>query len=200
MIDRAESIPAEHPADQPGGGGSTPTSALQLWVHRIQYPRAQELNALWHSTLPRIGDPKNVMAKTPCFAATYKDQPFAVAIWSHPVNRKLPQKEWLELRRLAICPDAPRNTASRVLAVMARLLRASHPEIVRFISYQDTDAHTGAIYRAAGWVPTVRSKFSTWNKPKSRNLSGRPRTRPADQSKADKQRWELVLRSEATAV
>jgi hypothetical protein len=157
------------------------------------FEQARELNGRWHSRLPRIGDPPNVMRHAPCFAASFGGVPFAVAIWSHPVNRRLPQKEWLELRRLADSPAAPRNTASRFLAVMTRLLRAEYPELSRLISYQDTEVHTGAIYRAAGWTPTVRSKWNPWNKPRSRNLNGRPRTRPECQSKADKQRWEKVL-------
>lgn len=193
MAQRAEGVRLAHPLFQAGGGGETPTSALQLWVHRIEYVKARELNALWHSRLPRIGDPANVMRQTPCFAGTCDGVIYVVAIWSHPVSRSLPQKTWLELRRMAVGPGAPRNTPSRFLAVMARLLRKQEPQVERLISYQDLGVHTGAIYRAAGWVPTVVSKGSTWNKPNSRNLSGRPRVRPADQSTADKQRWEKVL-------
>ena len=193
MGGRAEGDRVAHPLFQVEGGGSQPTSALQLWVHRVAYEKARDLNAKWHSRLPRIGDPANVMQRTPCYAATFGDVIYAVAIWSHPVSRALPQTEWLELRRLAVAPDAPKNTASRMLAVMARLLRRDAPDVVRLISYQDTETHTGGIYRAAGWEPTAAVPYSPWNKPNSRNLSGNPRRRPECQSKATKQRWEKAL-------
>jgi hypothetical protein len=165
-----------------------PTSALQLWVHQIFYSEARALNAIWHSTLPRIGDPKNVMSPkaAPCFAATFEGVIYAVAIWSHPVSRSLPQKTWLELRRLAVAPDAPKNTASRVLAVMTRLLREAKPGVERLISYQDTEAHTGCIYKAAGWVAA-----STTGSQRRWGCPSRPR--PPSQSEAVKQRWEKVL-------
>lgn len=193
MANRAEGVRVAYPLFQAGGGGSNPTSALQLRVEVIPYPAAQTLNALWHSRLPRIGDPQRLMTAGICFGAEFGGLWYAAAIWSHPVNRKLPQTEWLELRRLAVAPDAPRNTASRMLAVMARLVRGLRPEIARLVSYQDTEVHNGGIYRAAGWTPTVLSKHSPWNKPNSRNLNGRPRVRPADQSTAPKRRWEKVL-------
>lgn len=189
----ADGVLAARSPNQEKRSGSIPTSALQLWVHRISFIQARRLNEQWHSVLPRIGDPANCMAKAPCFAASFDDEVYAVAIWSHPVNRSLPQNHWLELRRLAVSAEAPRNTASRMLAIMTKLLRKQFPEIERLISYQDTERHTGCIYRAAGWIPTVLSKWNDWNKPNSRNLNGRPRTRPASQSKAPKQRWELVL-------
>jgi hypothetical protein len=185
VSDRAEGVRVAYPLFQAEGGGSTPTSALQLWVHRVMYDRARELNALWHSRLPRIGDPTNVMKWVPCFAATHGDRIYAVAIWSHPVSPSLPQTEWLELRRMAVAPDAPRNTPSRFLAVMTRLLRKQEPHLTRLISYQDTDVHTGAIYRAAGWSATRRSEGDTWDRPS--------RPRADSQTVAPKHRWEKEL-------
>jgi hypothetical protein len=192
----AESVRVAYPLFQAEGGGSTPTSALQLRIEPIPYDQARALNALWHSRLPRIGDPARLMLAGMHYGAEFDGLIYAVAIWSHPVNRSLPQTEWLELRRLAVAPDAPRNTASRMLAVMARLIKRCRPEVGRLISYQDTDIHSGGIYAAAGWKKTVLSKWSDWNKPNSRNLNGRPRTRPESQSKAMKQRWEKIIRSQ----
>lgn len=110
---------------------------------------------------------------------------FAVAIWSNPVARNLPQDTWLELRRLAIAPDAPKNTASRMLGVMARLIRKEKPQVERLVSYHDTEVHTGGIYRAAGWTATTVNKDGNWTRPN--------RNRPKAQSEAAKQRWEKVL-------
>lgn len=187
MSNGAESVRVAYPLFQAGGGGSTPTSALQLRLEEIDFLDAKALNRLWHSRLPRLGT--GCIRKQPflCFAAGFDERWYATAIWSNPVARLLPQKRWLELRRLAIAPDAPRNTASRMLGVMARLIRTARPEVCRLISYQDTEAHTGGIYRAAGWAKAYpRSKSSTgWDMP--------GRRRPASQSDADKQRWEKVM-------
>jgi hypothetical protein len=137
--------------------------------------------------LPRMGT--GFVKKQPflCYAATFEGLIYAVAIWSNPVARNLPQQEWLELRRLAIAPDAPRNTASRMLAVMARLVRKDRPVVSRLVSYQDREVHTGAIYRAAGWVAalTRRKRKRSWTTPS--------RPRPDAQALACKERWEKVI-------
>lgn len=185
MKTRGESILAMQPLFQVGEGGSIPTSPLQMRVVDVHYDLARMLNGKWHSRLPKIGDPKGIRKVMPCFAATFDERVFAVAIWSHPVARDLPQKEWLELRRMAICDERPRNTASWMLSVMTRLLRKGRPELVKLISYQDLDAHSGTIYRAAGWKPTVVKKYKPWN--------NAARKRPPCQSTADKQRWEYDL-------
>ena len=187
MSGRAEGVRVAYPLFQAEGGGSTPTSALQLTVESVGFETARDLNRLWHSRLPRIGDPAAVMKAALCYGAEFDGLWYAAAIWSHPVARKLPQDTWLELRRLAVSPDAPRNTASRILGVMTRLIRKARPEMVRLISYQDTAVHTGGIYRAAGWVEGEPAEESNtqWDMP------GRPR--PKSQSDAPKQRWELVL-------
>jgi hypothetical protein len=149
---------------------------------------AVDLNRAWHSRLPRFGT--GCIKRQPylCYGAEFAGRWYAVAIWSNPVARLLPQWEWLELRRLAVGPDAPRNTASRMLGVMARLIRKARPAVVRLISYQDVDAHTGAIYRAAGWTSAILSKPSQtkWD-------ASHKRPRPASQSTAAKIRWEKIL-------
>lgn len=185
MKTRGESITVMQPLFQEGEGGSIPTSPLQMRVEPVGYKTAKMLNGKWHSRLKRIGDPPGTEKAMACFAATFEDRVFAIAIWSHPVNRSLPQKEWLELRRMAICDERPDNTASWMLGVMVRLLRKDRPELVKLISYQDKSVHTGAIYRAAGWYSTTVKKFTTW--------TSNARKRPTDQSTGDKQRWERDL-------
>jgi hypothetical protein len=131
----------------------------------------------------------------PCFAAEFAGIIYAVAIWSNPVAASLPQREWLELRRFAIAGDAPKNTASRMLAVMGRLIRESLPEVKKLISYQDEEAHAGTIYKAAGWVAGQRHAGGSWNRPNARNLNGKPRTRPdRNGATGPKIRWEKDLR------
>lgn len=187
MNARGESIRAMHPLFQEGQGGSIPTSPLQMRVERIDYRTAKELNQAWHSRLPRIGDPPGTTNAMVSFGAMLEAKVYAIAIWSHPVNRSLPQIEWLELRRMAISSDAPKNTASWMLGVMARLIRKQRPEITTLVSYQDMTVHAGTIYKAAGWQPTTTKNYSSWN--------NATRKRPACQAVSDKQRWELTIRS-----
>lgn len=186
MNDRAEGVRVAHPLfSQAGGDGSQPISALQLRVESIGFADAKSLNRLWHSRLPRMGT--GFVRNQPflCFGAEFGGLWYAAAIWSNPVARNLPQREWLELRRLAVAPDAPRNTASRMLRVMALLVRKARPWVTTLVSYHDTAVHTGGIYRAAGWTPTTVNDDGNWDRP--------GRSRPRAQSEEPKQRWEKVL-------
>lgn len=89
---------------------------------------------------------------------------------------------------MAIADDAPKNTASRMLRVMKDIIRRERPDILRLISYQDTEVHKGTIYKAAGWNATVTSEYRAWL-----NVNGR-RPQKSVQSEASKVRWEYVLR------
>lgn len=184
----AGGVRVAYPLFHEGGSGAIPTSALHFRIESIAYDTARELNKLWHSRLPRIGDPPEVMKAGIHYGAIFEGLIYAVAIWTHPVNRSLPQEHWLELRRLAIAPDAPRNMASRMLAVMARLIRRSRPGLTTLVSYHDTEVHTGGIYRAAGWKESADVVFKSW--------TSKTRVRPADQSSGAKKRWELKLRAD----
>jgi len=184
---RAEGVRVAYPLFQAGGGGSTPTSALQLRVEPLSYSDARKLNRLWHSRLPKL--PPGVPSGF-AFGAEFGGLWYAAAVWSLPVARLLPNDgTCLELRRLAIAPDAPRNTASRMLAVMARLIANDRPDVNRLVSYQDTEVHTGGIYAAAGWKATHRSEGDDWT-----GRTGRENRQPS-QTTAPKVRWELVLKT-----
>jgi hypothetical protein len=178
----AEGVAAACLPSRAGGGGSTPTSALRLRFGPIGLAKALELNRLWHSHLPVLD--RHVAAWL-CFAATDRQQCVAVAIWSLPVARMLPQDgTCLELRRFAIAPAAPRNTASRMLGWMAREIRRERPAVKRLLSYQDGSVHRGTIYRASGWTPCPTQRGGDWNH-KGRRRQARRLER--------KVRWELML-------
>ena len=183
----AESIDRTmHPLFQTGEGGSIPTSALELRIEEIAFLRAVELNRAWHSILPRFGTGFIEDQPFPSFAAVSSTGLiYAVAIWSNPAARKLPQQTWLELRRMAIAGDAPRNTASRMLRVMRLMLHRKQPEIERVISYQSKSVHSGTIYRADGWRPVSECKGDTWNRPS--------RARLESQQIDDRVRWERPI-------
>lgn len=190
MTPAEQALRVMHPLYQAGQGGANPTvplSAKSLMIETIGFDVAKNLNRMWHSRLPKIGTGCIDNQPFLCFAACgAQSVAYAVAIWSNPVARELPQDTWLELRRLADAPDAPKNTASRMLRIMELMIRRSKPVVERLVSYHDTKAHTGGIYRAAGWTAVETNGSNTnWNMP------GRPR--PDSPSRAPKQRWEKII-------
>lgn len=70
-----------------------------------------------------------------------------------------------------------------MLSIMRKIINKEFPEIVRLISYQDTDVHTGTIYKAAGWEMTTVNKGTSWTNDQ--------RQRNKEQSLAAKARWEI---------
>ena len=167
-------------------GGSIPTSPLQFEIKEIGVRGACILNEKWHSRLPQI-DWSNVTRNRYyiCFGAMFDNCWLAVGIWSSPVNQSFDIDTVLELRRMAIAPEAPKNTASRMIRIMVALIRERLPSIKRFISYQDTEVHRGTIYKAAGWQAVDTIKYRPWNKTRQRAVS---------QSNADKLRWEYSMK------
>jgi hypothetical protein len=157
--------------------------------------RARDLNKEWHSRLP-IYDTGFCLNSIVSYGASFDDIVYAVAIWTNPVACELPQWEWLELRRMAIAPDAPQYTASRMLGVMARLIRRKFPSVTTLISYQDEEVHKGTIYKAAGWKATNRHKGGSWNRPNAINSwNGKQRIRPnLNGAIGPKTRWQKELR------
>jgi hypothetical protein len=190
MNQSGESIKVVHPLFQEEGGGSIPTSPLQLNIGPVAPDVAIALNAAWHSRLPNCGNVK-MCGHLACYAAEYDGVYYASAIWTDPIARALNGFGWLELRRLAIGPLAPKNTASRVLKVMRLMVGRRFPEICKLISYQDTSVHTGAIYGAAGWSPVeTRVNSGNWQS------SVRHRDTPTpEKDRPKKIRWEFDIRS-----
>ena len=94
-------------------------------------------------------------------------------------------KHVLELRRLAICDDAPKNTATRMLKLMRNLIAKKFPDIKMLISYQDTSVHKGTIYKADNWIRGKETPYISW--------TTTTRMRNKDQSDAKKIRWEYPL-------
>lgn len=177
------------PLFQEVSGGAVPTSPHQFKIEVIRAKVACDLNKRWHSRLPEI-DWSNVVRNTHyvCFGAKYKGEWFAVGIWSSPVaqNRFADGRQMLELRRLAIAPQAPKNTASRMISVMTKLIKQKFPDIKRLISYQDTEVHTGGIYKASNWQVGGESAGISW--------TTKTRNRNKEQTLAKKIRWEYTLK------
>ena len=161
-------------------------SPLQLKFVVIKPQVACSLNAKWHSRLPDIHWSNVVRNKYEIsFGAIYAQEYVASAIWSSPVARSFDYRQVLELRRLAISDVCPKNTATRMLGFMQRYIRKQMPQISLLISYQDTEVHSGTIYKASNWSAVHKIKYKAWNLSRDRNNA---------QSEADKIRWELRLR------
>ena len=182
-----DDVRVAYPLFQEEGGGAIPTSPLQLLIGHISHPKFLELNKLWHSRLPLCENAWRGVGV--CFGAEFKGRYYAVAYWSHPVSASIDHHGCYELRRMAICNDAPRYTASRFLAIMVKLLRKQMPTLNRLISYQDTDVHKGTIYKASGWkrIDGVHHKI---RHDKGRRDGG---YRNAPVATGHKIRWELAL-------
>lgn len=166
--------------------GSIPISPLQLQVSFIDRKVFKELNRKWHSRLPICAN----CFEGICFGAHYKNIYYAVAWWSKPIahNRMKNGLKILELRRMAINFDAPKNTASRFLKIMTGIIKKEKPEIFKLISYQDKEVHSGTIYKASCWIAQPEHKFTSWKNRKDYNR--------IDQSESIKIRWEKLIRSE----
>jgi hypothetical protein len=124
------------------------------------------------------------------YGAMFNGRWYAVAIWSQPIIRAMAKDgTTIELRRLAISDDAPKNTASRMLAVMARLVKGKYPQMERAISYQAVEVHQGTIYKAAGWTPN--ESISAARPQRMKGDHGRA-TGPL-QTHSPKRRWEKAL-------
>ena len=188
---RGDGVTATQETFQFPEGGSIPTSPLQLTFEVIRAQTACRLNAQWHSRFPEI-DWSNVVRNQRyiCYGANFEGVYYATALWSTPIaaNRFKDGALLLELRRMAIAQEAPRNTASRMLSWMRKDISKRFPEIIRLISYQDTEVHSGTIYKASGWkLVKTMNKEVEWDK------EGRKRN--AVQSQAPKVRWEFDLKT-----
>ncbi len=167
-----------------------PRSCRELQVVEIDMRRACELNKAWHSMLPRT-DLGNMLCgnMSVAYAAEFSNRFYAVAILSQPIVASLCNGATVELRRLAICSGSPKNTASRMLAVIRKLVKIKFPFLAKIISYLAVDVHAGTIYKASGWTPVGKI------------VAARPQRLPGSKQRATgplqttsrKQRWEISI-------
>lgn len=167
-------------------------SVKELECVRCEIEVARALNASWHSRLPHTQRGPWQFA----FAAHKHGIVYAVALWHNPSARTLPS-HWVELRRLAIAPDAPHCTASWMLSRMIRWFQANTPDRERAISYQDCAVHSGTIYKAAGWQIGLVAKPRLRDRSEPRKGTRRDYRRDANGKEpagSAKVRWEKELR------
>ena len=171
----------------PSSGVSIPTPPLQF--RRIANKDGALLNARWHSVLPNIP----VFHIQIAFGAFLGEECCGVSLWGRPVARTICDRGWLELRRMALSIEAPKNTASKMIGWMVRELRKLRPDIVKCISYQDTQHHKGTIYKASGWKAVdMKSSPVNWGG-NAQTKTPPSRKRATKILKAPKVRWEKDL-------
>ena len=75
--------------------------------------------------------------------------------------------EFLELNRLAFSDALPRNSESRALSIVFKMIRKHAPHVKWIISFADaTQCGDGTIYRAAGFVLTgIKKNNQIWQAP-----------------------------------
>lgn len=162
----------------------SPVTPKLLSIREIGVDHAIKYNEDWHSRLPKTVKGNLLRNRHYVFyGAEYLGNCFGCAIWTTPVanNRMSTDYIWLELRRLAIPDDAPKYTATFMIAKMVKAIKKKYPEVTRLVSYQDTEVHKGTIYAASNWKLDTVSKFQEW--------SSETRKRNELQTKSDKIRW-----------
>lgn len=84
-----------------------------------------------------------------------------------PLVADTPWNGMLDLHRMAFSDKLPRNSESRALAVVIRLLKRHSPHLQWIQSYADaTQSGDGAIYRALGFdLISIRPNASMWRMP-----------------------------------
>ncbi len=123
-------------------------------IHPVTRKMQRAAVAKWHSHhKPTIGE-------TIALGAFVDGALVAVVVMGVPVAPALQDGKTWEVTRLAVGPDAPRYTASRLLGAAGRLMDAAGVE--RQISYTRSD-ESGTCYKAAGWVATGTVKADTHN-------------------------------------
>ena len=151
----AGGVAAARSVYQQAGGGAIPTSALQsLTVRPIPHSAAKELLVRSHYLHTMPGGTKlafGVFSGDRLMgAATLGVGPFN----GHRLVSGATRGDCICLTRLWLDDGLPKNSESRVLAVVLRLL-ARHTRLKFIFTYADpTAGHLGTIYQAGGWLYT----------------------------------------------
>jgi hypothetical protein len=130
---------------QVGGGGASPTPRLHFTT-----ATASEVNPLLASEHYLGTIPSGRVS----FAGWVDDELVACQVYRWPTARMLPSDgSWLELSRWCLTPTAGKNAGSRMMRWVVRWLRTNAPGVSTLVSYSDpVHGHTGALYKASGWM------------------------------------------------
>jgi len=156
-----------------------PPGAKSLEVRPVQFRVARRFVQIHHYL--RYAPP----GARACLGVWHGTRLMGVLMFGRPAARLEDQRHTLELTRMVLLDECPRNSESRALGLAARWIRRNMPEIHRLIAYADpARGHKGTIYRAAGWRYVGETEGRPWNRP------GRPRR---DAAPGPKLKFELIL-------
>lgn len=155
MISSAGGVPAARPAHQRVGDGATPIPALQaLRIVCLSMKRVRPL-LLAHHYLHSV--PAGTQIAFGVFLSERMQGALTLGVGpSHAycLVEGAEPKDCLTLTRLWLSDALPRNSESRVLGVVLRLLKR-HTSLKFLLSYADPSrGHVGTIYQATGWAYT----------------------------------------------
>ncbi|WP_051275799.1 XF1762 family protein [Desulfovirgula thermocuniculi] len=120
-----------------------------------------------------------------CLGVWYGDRLVGVLVFGRPSARLEDQRHTLELTRMVLLDECPRNSESRALALAVKWVRRNMPGIRRLIAYADPGrGHQGTVYRAAGWRLVGRTAGGRWTR------TGRSRR---DAAAGPKLKFELIF-------
>jgi len=134
-------------------GGAIPTSPLQLELRQVNKKTAALAYKKWHY----FGE-KGFLASYN-FGVFFKGNFLGAISYGIPNARNIKglyssdtQNDFMELTRLALSEDCPKNSESRVISISLKLLKKIKPELKGIITYADTaQNHTGIIYKASNF-------------------------------------------------
>jgi hypothetical protein len=145
---RAGSADSGTPADQAGGSGAIPTSALQVRQVSRQVGRTFiRQHHYLHSTPAGarliLGVFDNGEALARLIGVVWIGRPWA---------RQEDQVHTVEINRLCLLDVTERNAESRVIRIARQYVRRLLPDVCRIIAYADPSVgHEGVIYKASGF-------------------------------------------------
>jgi hypothetical protein len=145
------------PALQAGDGGSSPTPTLHF------SPKDLVVRPIPHSVAAQVARDRHYLHSAPAspllsFGVFAGPRLEGIAIITpgplngHRLLRDADRRDVVCLARLWLSDDLPRLGESRVLGILARLVRRAL-SAKALLAYSDPAAgHTGMVYRAAGWL------------------------------------------------
>lgn len=107
-------------------------------------------------------------------------------LFGRPSARLIDQWASLELTRMYLLDECPRNSESRCLGFAARYIKRHMPDVKQLIAYSDPSyGHLGTIYKAAGWTLSGTTAGREWH-----HSDGKPRRNKAT---GPKLKWIKML-------
>lgn len=151
FIKRGGSVLETQSLFQETDGGSIPTSPHQLLIIPVGKKEAAECFRKWHY----FGE-KDFLASH-CFGVVFNRKLLGAISYGIPNAKNIKglytkdsQGDFMELTRLALSPDCPKNSESRVISITLKMIRKHGYKGV--VTYADTaQGHTGVIYKASNF-------------------------------------------------